>query len=38
MFTYLINRGSKESKQDTIIEIFVMDIPLIVYIIYLALQ
>lgn len=38
MFTYFINRGSKESKQDTIIEIFVVDIPLIAYIVYLVLQ
>lgn len=37
MFTYFVNRGSKESKQDMFIEIFVVDIPLITYIVYLIL-
>lgn len=34
MFTYFVNRGSKESRQDMIIEIIFADIPIVLFILY----
>lgn len=32
MITYLINGGSKESRTDSIIELFLFDIPICLYV------
>lgn len=38
MFTYIINGGGKESRRDSIIELFCADIPLIIYVFHILLD